>query len=169
MNPPVSIKIAGLEDIPVIGYLAYEIWPVAYRDILSFDQLQYMLHLIYSPSSLEKQMTISKHQFLILSSDNQEVGFASFSKTEIPSTFKLHKLYVKPQLQGKGLGKALLEKVIEITRTEGANRLQLNVNRFNKARSFYEKEGFHIIKEEQIDIGNQYIMDDYIMEKHLTP
>jgi hypothetical protein len=39
----------------------------------------------------------------------------------------------------------------------------LNVNKYNKAKFFYEKLGFTITKEEVIDIGNDYVMDDYVM------
>ena len=49
----------------------------------------------------------------------------------------------------------------------GAVSLLLNVNRQNKAKFFYEKLGFTVIKEEDIDIGNGYFMNDYVMEKRL--
>ena len=45
--------------------------------------------------------------------------------------------------------------------------LSLNVNRFNSALTFYEKIGFKIIDEVNVDIGNGYFMEDYIMEKQL--
>ena len=40
----------------------------------------------------------------------------------------------------------------------------LNVNKYNKARFFYEKLGFTIVKDEVIEIGNGYVMDDFVME-----
>ena len=43
----------------------------------------------------------------------------------------------------------------------------LNVNRFNKALSFYERMGFKVIDEVNIEIGNGYLMEDYVMEKQL--
>ena len=158
-----EIRDGDTEDIPVIGYLAQIIWPVAYKEILTKDQLDYMLNYIYSPNSLLRQMTEQKHQFLIAELDEEPVGFASYSKIIEPDTYKLHKLYVRSDIQGKGLGKALLEEVIN--RIQPATALHLNVNRSNKARNFYEKLGFKIIKEEDVDIGNNYFMNDYVMEK----
>jgi ribosomal protein S18 acetylase RimI-like enzyme len=38
------------------------------------------------------------------------------------------------------------------------------VNRHNRALHFYEKQGFKIIREEDIDIGSGYFMNDYVME-----
>lgn len=161
------IRNAEMEDINTIGYLAYQTWPLSYKDILSLDQLQYMLKLFYSPSSLRKQMVEDHHRFLIAELDEEPVGFASFSKLDSAGTYKLHKLYVRTDIQGKGLGKALLSQVEESAMAEGATYLHLNVNRNNKALAFYEKLGFVIIDEEDIDIGHNFFMNDYVMEKKL--
>lgn len=167
MSSELIVRDADLDDINTIGFLAYQIWPVAYKDILKLDQLQYMLNMIYSPEALKKQMTSQQHQFLIAELDEEPVGFASFSKIIEPSTYKLHKLYVLPTIQGKGLGKNLLLAAEEAVRELGGTHLHLNVNRHNKAIKFYEHVGFSIIDEEDIDIGNNYFMNDYVMEKNL--
>ncbi len=167
MNKELIIRKADLDDINSIGFLAYQIWPSTYKNILTLDQLQYMLNLIYSPASLRKQMTVLQHQFLIAEIDEEPVGFASYSNIGGSSTYKLQKLYVRTDIQGKGLGKTLLEFVEETVKEAGAKHLHLNVNRFNKARSFYEKMGFIVIKEEDVDIGNGYFMNDFAMEKKL--
>jgi diamine N-acetyltransferase len=72
-------------------------------------------------------------------------------------------------LQGNGLGRWLLNDVIARVKSEGASALLLNVNRYNKARAFYEKMGFSVLKEDLIDIGSGYFMDDYVMELSLKP
>lgn len=161
------IRNAEIEDINTIGYLAYQIWPISYKDILSLDQLQYMLKLIYSPSSLKRQMMDDHHRFFIAELNEEPVGFASFSKLNFDGTYKLHKLYVRTVIQGKGLGKALLNQVEESIIEEGGTHLHLNVNRKNKALAFYEKMGFVIIDEEDIDIGHNFFMNDYVLEKKL--
>ena len=99
--------------------------------------------------------------------DEEPVGFASFSKIKEPGVYKLHKIYVRTDIQGKGLGKALIDAVIEEIQPANATALHLNVNRHNKAKTFYERFGFAILKEEDVDIGNGYFMNDYVMEKKL--
>lgn len=164
MENELQIRPADTDDINTIGWLAQQIWPAAYRDILSGDQLQYMLHLIYSPDSLKAQM--EKNQLFILAELNEEpVGFASYSKISGERVFKLHKLYVLPDFHGKGLGKALLDFVTNEASSLGAMTLRLNMNRYNKARGFYERSGFSIVGEEDVDLGNNYYMNDFIMEK----
>ena len=109
-----SIRTAGLHDINLINKLAYRIWPLAYRDILSADQMKYMLNLIYCPPALKKQMEELQHKFVLVYYHNQPVGFASYSlKLNSKNIFRLHKIYVLHELQGKGIGKYLLSKIID--------------------------------------------------------
>ncbi|HTI89643.1 MAG TPA: GNAT family N-acetyltransferase [Puia sp.] len=170
-----SIRPGDLEDINTIGFLAQQIWPETYGAILPAEQLQYMLNLFYSPASLRRQMVEEQHQFLIVEQDEEEaIGFASWGPVlgsatsggtaAEPGVYKLHKLYVLPGQQGKGLGRALLQYIFEAIQPEGATILRLNVNRYNKARQFYEKMGFTVVKEEDVAIGNNYFMNDYVME-----
>ena len=160
-----SIRQAAMEDIPIIRDLAYIIWPEAYGTILSPEQLRYMLDRFYSIPSLEIQIKDFHHHFLLVLNKNKPVGFASFSpKQPDMNIIRLHKIYVLPQEQGSGTGKFLLQNVIEGAIQLGGRKLELNVNRNNKARFFYEKQGFFITGEEDIDIGKGYFMNDYIME-----
>lgn len=164
MSDSLVIRSADQDDIATIGYLAHKIWPVAYRDILSPEQLQYMLDLMYSPAALEKQILELGHRFIIAEIDLEEVGFAGFNRLQ-PSIWKLQKLYVLPELQGKGIGRALLDMVEEEVRTQQGAHLVLNVNKKNPAMKFYTSMGFQIEKEEIIDIGQGYLMDDFVMGK----
>ncbi|MBC7849840.1 MAG: GNAT family N-acetyltransferase [Chitinophagaceae bacterium] len=168
MSSMPTIRKATVSDIDSIGYLAYQIWPYAYRDTLSFDRLHYMLSLLYAPQALKKQIEEEDHKYFIAEADGLPVGFAAYSFYAEPATYKLHKLYVLMSTQGKGLGKALLDKVETAVRLEGGNSLLLNVKRDNIAIRFYEKCGFVIAKEEDVDIGNSYFMNDYVMEKNLV-
>ncbi len=164
-----EIKSAGLGDLHIIYSLARKIWPSAYGDILSPEQLQYMLNLFYSLSSLEKQVADLHHNFIIVFDEDIPVGFASFSaKEKNSSTYRLHRIYVLPRQQGTGTGKMLLDYIINSIKKSGATALELNVNRYNKARSFYEKQGFKIIAEEDIDIGGGYFMNDYVMQLNIS-
>ena len=103
----------------------------------------------------------------MLEDEESQVGFASYAPTKESGVYKLHKIYVLPNQQGKGLGKTIVDFIVNDIKPQGAKKLLLNVNRNNKAKSFYERLGFTVIKEEDIDIGNNYFMNDYVMEKNL--
>lgn len=167
MENELIIRPGDIEDINTIGYIAQQVWPVAYRDILSKEQLKYMLNLFYAPEALKKQMTVDHHHFLIAELDEEPIGFASFGRIADSNVYKLHKLYVVNQLQSKGVGKALVESVIEEVKELGGTELHLNVNRNNKALDFYKKNGFDILREEDINIGSGYFMNDFVLGKKI--
>lgn len=165
-KPVCTTRPAVMADIPLLCTLADQVWPLTYEKILSRPQIIYMMRLIYSEASLRRQMETG-HEFIIVYNAGIPVGFASYSELE-PGLFKLQKLYVLPNQQGRGTGRFLINEVISLVKSRGAVALRLNVNRHNKARSFYEKIGFTVIKEEKIDIGSGFVMDDYVMEKSLV-
>ena len=160
-----SIEKASVDDIPLIRELTFKVWPQTYAEVLSQEQIDYMLEMMYSPSSLEKQMK-SGAQFIFVYDEKEPVGFASYQEME-PGIYKLHKIYVLPSQQGKGTGRFVIDHIIEQIQQRKAKVLQLQVNRNNKAKSFYERLGFSVREELKLDIGNGYFMDDYIMEKRL--
>ena len=165
MFPVYKIKTASAADIPLIRDLTFRIWPQTYAAILSKQQINFMLELMYSETSLQNQMTEGA-TFILVYNKEEPVGFASTQETE-EGIYKLHKLYLLPSQQGKGAGKFVLEYIMKEIRKKGGTSLQLQVNRHNKAKDFYSKLGFDIIKEADFDIGGGFFMNDYIMEKKL--
>lgn len=160
-----SIRIASPEDIPLIRELTLKVWPQTYTAIISPQQIDYMLDMMYSEASLQKQME-EGIKFILVYDETVPVGFAAYQEIQ-PAIYKLHKIYILTSQQGKGTGKFVIEHIIHDIKQKDADALQLQVNRHNKARSFYEKLGFAVIEEADFDIGNGYFMNDYIMEKKI--
>ena len=160
-----EIKIANPVDAVIIQELAYKIWPDAYGKILSSEQIEFMLNKYYSVDAIREQMQDLHYRFLIIHDDKAK-GFAAYNR-EKEKTHKLQKLYIDQDKQGSGYGKKLIYEVMERSLAEGSDELILNVNRFNNARYFYEKLGFEIIGEIDLEIGNGFLMEDYIMRKNL--
>lgn len=162
-----TITTATLNDVETIRQLAEATWWPTYSPILEEEQIRFMLGLLYSAEALEKQINNNEQIFLLLKDGDKAVAFAGYSPyTAEPATYKLHKLYCLPETQGKGYGRILIDTVSRIAADAGANKLLLNVNRYNKSLSFYQKMGFSIAREEDIAIG-PYWMNDYIMQKPL--
>lgn len=163
-----EIKKATIKEIPLIRELTFRVWPQTYASILSQEQIDYMLELMYSEASLQNQMTKEGSQFIIVYEDGNPVGFASFAETE-PKRWKLHKIYILQNQQGKGTGRFVIDHIIEEIKKKGASSLFLQVNKHNKAKLFYEKLGFREVDFINLDIGNGFFMNDYVMEKNLKP
>ena len=155
--------ILDSNDFKSIRQIAHITWPIAYSHIITQEQMDYMLEMMYSNSSLQHQRDNLNHHFIVAYDENNEtIGFASFSSYENSNNHhRLHKLYVLPNLQQKGIGKSLLEIIFKEIRKNGNGSLELNVNRNNTALQFYQKLGFEILREEDIDIGNGFFMNDY--------
>jgi ribosomal protein S18 acetylase RimI-like enzyme len=150
----------------VVRAIALEVWPKTYGNILSSSQLSYMLEMMYSVVALQEQSTLKQHHFILIYANNEPVGFASYEHNANESgKTKIHKIYILSSQQGQGSGKALLDYIENEAIVYGDKALFLNVNKYNPALHFYQKTGFHLEKEEIIDIGNGFIMDDFVMEK----
>ncbi|MDX5481607.1 MAG: GNAT family N-acetyltransferase [Hymenobacteraceae bacterium] len=167
MNATYSIRTATPADIPTVKALAEATWEPTYRSILTREQIDYMFGVIYTEQALQEQMKQGQ-TFLLLYEGEQPIGFASYSlKDPEEKIYKLNKIYMLPQTQGKGYGKVLLTAVEKEVKQKGAAKLDLNVNRYNRARDFYERCGYHVHLQEDIPIG-PYWMNDYVMRKELS-
>jgi len=162
-----SIRQATIADLETIIEIAEKTWWATYSTILKKEQIEFMLNKIYSVENISAQLENRTQTYLLLIEDGKPVAFASYSpREEDPEIYKLHKLYCLPETQGKGYGKILINEVAQKTIEAGKHTLDLNVNRYNKAKNFYEKMGFSVAYEEDIPIG-PYWMNDYVMRKEL--
>ncbi len=151
-------------QLPIIIELTKKIWPVAYGTILSKAQLDFMIQKFYNETALQELM--QKGHVFYLAQDEKEnyVGFVSYEINSVPDKTKIHKIYVLPETQGTGLGRQFFELVKEQAKENNQKAIFLNVNKYNNALHFYTKLGFSIVNDEVIDIGEGYVMDDYVME-----
>lgn len=163
----VNIYKAGAENIPAIQEIAQNVWPQTYSPLITMDQIQYMLELMYSTKALEEQLK-NQHQFILASYKNKPVGFASFSPTKTTKEYQLQKLYVDLSFQKQGIGRLLFRAIVEEVKQLGGLHLILQVNRNNlNAIDFYKRMELQIEKEMNVAIGNNFFMNDYIMGIYL--
>jgi len=159
----IEIKSASKTDLPLIVQMAYTIWNVAYKDILSKDQLNYMLDKMNSVSAMSKLLN-EGHQFIIPYEDDVAIGYACYKIHS--GKARIEKIYVLPDQHKKGVGKLMINSIIQNVKSD-VNIVELNVNRQNQAVDFYKKIGFEIVKEVDIPIGEGYFMNDYVMQKSI--
>ncbi|WP_225318002.1 GNAT family N-acetyltransferase [Flavobacterium luteum] len=167
-NPKMIIlSEATTKDIITIQEIAKITWSHTYGEILSKAQIAYMLDLFYSDEMLHKNLE-SNHHFILAKEEEKSLGFASYEHHyQNKHQTRLHKLYVLPQAQKRGVGQLLIETIENKSKAKNDLSISLNVNRNNCAYLFYKKMGFQIVEEENIAIGNDYFMEDYKMEKVL--
>lgn len=159
-----TFRKATTDDCALINKLAAQVFPATYKNILSFEQLDYMFEWMYSPANIEKQMTEDAHIYFISYTNDEPCGYVSIEQQD-KDLFHLQKIYVLPGFQGQNIGKYLFELAIKYIKEIHPTPclMELNVNRNNKAVAFYEHLGMRKLREGDFSIGNGFYMNDYIM------
>ena len=168
MNQLIHVAQAGLPELPCIQQLAETTWKACYPGVISEGQIRYMLDRGYSLEALQKEITQDRVQFVLAQADGEPAGFGSHGPTDTEGEAKLHKLYVHPDQQRRGIGARIVDYISKQLRTEGHHTLTLAVNKRNtQAIEAYHKYGFTHRASVVVDIGNGYVMDDYILALEL--
>jgi len=159
-----SIRKATTNDIHLIHEMAWVVFPHTYKEILTPEQIDYMMEWMYSEDSLHKQMEEDGHIYYLAFKGDAPAGYLSI-QPEGEHVFHLQKIYVLPSFQGMKLGKQLFEQAIKAIKElhPAPCQMRLNVNRQNKALAFYERMGMVKVDEGDFPIGNGYYMNDFIM------
>jgi GNAT superfamily N-acetyltransferase len=160
-----KIRKAILSDIPVIKEIAEKAWRPTYDHILTEQQTLYMLDLMYNSLTLENQIK-GNIEFFMVDLAHETVGYFAV-ETINEQIVKLHKLYLDPTQKQKGFGRKIIQFIKDWTLKNQRNNIILNVNKNNSAVQFYQKVGFTIMEEMILDIGEGYVMDDYVMQLYL--
>jgi ribosomal protein S18 acetylase RimI-like enzyme len=162
-NPSLRVRPATPEDIPTIRDLASRIWHACYTRIIGATQIEFMLGWMYHPETLRDQMARGVYWELV-EIDSAAQGFISTTWEQSQQQLELNKLYLSPALHGCGLGQKLLSHVKDRARTLGARSVQLRVNKANtQALAAYRRAGFVVLESVVQDIGQGFVMDDYVM------
>jgi len=167
MNSTLRFETATIDDIPALQHLAHRIWHAHYPGIITVEQIDYMLAEGYSADGIATEITGQGVTWLNIFDDKKLIGFAAFGPYG-GQTVKLHKLYLDVTCHGKGIGSAALAEVEQRASSDGATAIILNVNKYNhKAIASYERNGYQVADSVVHDIGNGFVMDDYVMRKVL--
>ncbi|HEX7972098.1 MAG TPA: GNAT family N-acetyltransferase [Thiobacillus sp.] len=165
-DAPFTLQRLAADDIDAVSALARVVWQATYPALISQAQIDVMLADRYAPATLRDQLDDPRQAWWIARQARTPVAFAHAILDD--TGCKLDKLYVHPDRQRHGIGAALLHAVEDWARQRQVRRLWLQVNRGNaQAIHAYEKYGFRIVEARVFDIGDSFVMDDYVMEKAL--
>lgn len=157
----VSLRLATPQDIPIIRELAHRIWWAHYSDIISPEQIAYMLEQGYSETAILRHMEEQTQSFWLVETDAVVAGFIAISQNA-PSEYFIHKFYLDNTQRGRGIGAAAFQCLL--SNYPDMEEVRLNVNRRNyKSVNFYFKTGFVITHCMDTFFGDGYVMDDFQM------
>ncbi|MGB8168402.1 MAG: GNAT family N-acetyltransferase [Chthoniobacteraceae bacterium] len=166
MSP--TFRTATSTDIPVLRDLADCIWRISYPGMISIEQIEYMLGWMYSAEKIAAELSSGVNWEIALL-DERPIGFTSLT-LHSRTLAELNKLYLLPELHGRGLGQAMLAHATESAAPRGCTELRLRVNKRNaRALRCYDRAGFRVIDSLTADIGGGFVMDDYVLSRSLAP
>ncbi len=158
-----SIEPVAEADLPVIRSLAERIWRVSYPGMISEDQIEYMLGWMYSIERLRQDLR-SGVVFEWARFEGTPVGYLATQVESVSAVLHLHKVYVLPEFQGRGIGSRLIDHALRTAESAGCRTVRLNVNKGNsRAVACYRRHGFTQEASVVNDIGGGFVMDDYVM------
>lgn len=153
-------------EVDAVSALARVVWQATYPALISQAQIDFMLADRYVAERIRAQLDDPGHAWWVAQHNQTLAGFAHASRDG--ADCKLDKLYVHPDKQRQGIGRALLATAQDWARAQHARRLWLQVNRGNtQAIAAYQKQGFRIVESRVFDIGHGFVMDDHVMEQIL--
>ena len=164
----ISIRLLGKDELALVRQVADIVWPITFAPILSKEQIAYMMKMMYAEDVMDREYE-QGIQFRCVFDGEKPVGYISLGACDsAKDAMKLHKCYLLPEYQGKGIGSQMLKEAKKIAGQMGYSRLRLNVNRNNtKAIKAYIRNGFQNIASVDNPIGNGFYMNDFIMEASL--
>ncbi|MGO9015945.1 MAG: GNAT family N-acetyltransferase [Dissulfurispiraceae bacterium] len=158
----IVFKLMTMEDIPVVQDLARHIWEEAYSDLLSQEQIHYMLTLMYSSKVISDELS-GGAVWEIIFQEGTPCGYVSYSISG-DDAVQLSKIYIEKSFRGKSIAEEAIKRVLRYAAEKGKARVFLTVNKGNvRAIRAYEKNGFSVTDSVVKDIGNGFVMDDYVM------
>lgn len=157
----IHIRQATLTDLNYIQDLSEEVLPNAFHGVLTTEQIDYMLDRLYSQEALHAELNDVKKKVYVASIDGHDAAYACIIK-QGPDLFFLPKIYVDNREQNKGIGSALFKYMLnELKKTHPTPlTIEVKVNRHNRARSFYQKLGFTLVREVDTDLQDCYISQE---------
>lgn len=147
--------------------MAAAIWREYYVSIISSGQIHYMVDKFQSASAITDHIQEQGYEYFFIQHDRAAVGYLAVKEEE--GKLFLSKFYIIKEHRGYGYASKAMAFLEGLCKKRGLTRIWLTVNRHNEASiAVYEKKGFRIVREQIADIGNGFVMDDYIMEKDIS-
>lgn len=160
------INIQTDEEVQKLAKLASEIWNEYWTVILSQAQINYMVDKFQSYDAIKNQIENDRYIYNILEDGGNVIGYFGVSPKD--DYLFLSKLYIKKDFRGLGCGKLAFNKIKQIAQQYNKKMVRLTVNKHNiNTIKAYEKWGFNTVDDVVTDIGNGFVMDDYIMQYKL--
>lgn len=152
------------KDVRMVAQLALPIWHEAFANIITEEQIDYMIEQFQSYEAVTRQRTEEGYIYMLCLLGGKAVGYCGIQPKE-DGTLYLSKMYLLKEARGRGLFTEVVKFLKEHCKARSLHSIWLTVNKNNaRAIAAYEKNGFTKIRSQVADIGHGFVMDDYVYE-----
>jgi ribosomal protein S18 acetylase RimI-like enzyme len=159
-------QVITKEQIKVLADTANVVWHDAFKEILTLEQIEYMIEKFQSFQALSQAINDNGYKYYLIKTDNNVAGYTGLHEEN--GKMFLSKLYILKEYRGKQISSKTFDFIENLAKVKNLKSVWLTVNRNNKhAIAVYKHKGFVLIREQVADIGNGFVMDDFVFEKVL--
>lgn len=161
----VRFRDLARDELEDVREMAARIWRACYRGMIPDAQIEQMLGWMYAPGTVATELA-SGVRWEWMEVDGRRAGYVSWEARR--EGVDLHKLYLEPELHGRGLGQCMLRHVERRAAECGAPWVELRVNRANeRALRAYRRAGYEWVGDDVRPIGGGFVMDDHILRRRV--
>ena len=159
-------QVITKEQIKVLADTANVVWHDAFKEILTLEQIEYMIEKFQSFQALSQAIKDNGYKYYLIKTDNNVAGYTGLHEEN--GKMFLSKLYILKEYRGEQISSKTFDFIENLAKGKNLKSVWLTVNRNNKhAIAVYKHKGFILIREQVADIGNGFVMDDFVFEKVL--
>lgn len=164
-------KVESNEDVEKLAEMASAIWNEYWPALIGQAQTDYMVENFQSLDAIKHDMANNAYEYWFIVDDelpanSQIVGYTGGHADPETNRFFISKIYLLKEARGKGYSSRTIEFYDQLCKDRELDAMYLTVNKGNEmAIRAYDAKGFKTIDSVETDIGQGFIMDDYIMER----
>lgn len=159
------IPVKTDEQLRQLAVLSEQIWHECFPGIISEEQIDYMVERFQSYNAMRRQLESEGYNYFFVTDNGEVCGYTGYVLEPENNRLFLSKLYLRSDCRGRGLSSKIIDRLCEVCRENGLERIRLTVNIHNRqAIEVYKHKGFAVAFDQKADIGSGFYMDDHVME-----
>lgn len=169
-----TVRHATIHDAALIADISRQTFYETFAPLNSKKNMELFMKVQFTRARLMQEVGLRENIFLLAYNNNEVAGYAKLRDTRHPQSLKsknaleIARLYAMSNMIGKGVGKLLMQKSLEIAKEKGKDTVWLGVWKENKkAIDFYTAWGFDIFDECDFILGHD-LQKDWLMKKELN-
>lgn len=158
------LRVDTQAEVETVAALAHGIWNECYHDMLPQGQIDYMTEKFQNQAAIRKQMEEEGYVYFLARVGDENAGYLGVQPKD--GRLFLSKIYFLAKFRGMGLAREAFAFLDGFARERSCGAVWLTVHKYNeRAKAVYAKAGFALVDGIVMEIGNGYVMDDYVFER----